>query len=409
MSILQVIKEALDSLLSNKMRSALTVLGIVIGVGSVIAMMAIGEGVQNSITGQISGIGTNLIYVMSGNSDQEVRNPKPLTMSDAAALADPLAAPSIARVAPTLTQNMEVSTALESSRVTIYGITPPYEAVSNRVIVEGEFITEEYVLGKSAVAVIGPDTAQNLFGRTVGIVGETIRIDRTPFRIIGVLEAKGSSGFGSQDDLILVPITTAQSRLMQRETRDSVDNIQVEAIDADSVTLASDEIAEILRTRHRTEVGVDDFTTFSQDSMLSVATTITGYLTIFLGGIAAISLLVGGIGIMNIMLVSVTERTKEIGLRKAIGAKRKDILVQFLTESVLLSLIGGIVGIILAWILSTAVALVSSAMGADIVPNITIGAVLMATIFSMAVGLIFGIYPANNAAKLQPVEALRHE
>ena len=409
MSILQVIKEALDSLLSNKMRSALTVLGIVIGVGSVIAMMAIGEGVQNSITGQISGIGTNLIYVMSGNSDQEVRNPKPLTMSDANALADPLAAPSIANVAPTLSENMEVSTSLESVRVSVQGVTPAYETVSNKAVVEGEFITDDYLLGKSAVAVIGPDTAENLFGRSVGVVGETIRIDRTPFKIIGVLEAKGSSGFGSQDDLILIPITTAQSRLMQRDTRDSVDNIQVQAVDAESVLLATEEISEILRTRHRTEVGVDDFTTFSQDSMLSVATTITGYLTIFLGGIAAISLLVGGIGIMNIMLVSVTERTKEIGLRKAIGAKRKDILIQFLTESVLLSLIGGIIGIILAWILSTAVALISSAMGAEIVPNITIGAILMATIFSMAVGLIFGIYPANNAAKLQPVEALRHE
>lgn len=409
MSVLQVIKEALDSLVSNKMRSGLTVLGIVIGVASVIAMMAVGSGVQDSITGQISGVGTNLIYVFEGNNDQEVRNPKPLTMTDADALADPLAAPAIANVAPTLSENMEVSTSLDSTRVSITGVTPVYATVANKGVVEGEFITEEYLLGKSAVAVIGPDTAQTLFGRTVGVVGETIRIDRTPFRIIGVLEAKGGSGFGSQDDLILVPITTAQSRLMQRNARDIVDTIQVQAVDAESVNLASDQISEILRTRHRTEVGVDDFTIFTMDSMLSVATTVTNYLTIFLGGIAAISLLVGGIGIMNIMLVSVTERTKEIGLRKAIGAKKQDILVQFLTESVLLSLIGGLVGVFLAWVLSTLVAVVSSAMGAAITPDITLSSVLMATIFSMAVGLIFGIYPANNAAKLQPVEALRHE
>lgn len=409
MSVLQVIKEALDSLVSNKMRSGLTVLGIVIGVASVIAMMAVGSGVQDSITGQISGVGTNLIYVFEGNNDQEVRNPKPLTMTDADALADPLAAPAIANVAPTLSENMEVSTSLDSTRVSITGVTPVYTTVANKGVVEGEFITEEYLLGKSAVAVIGPDTAQTLFGRTVGVVGETIRIDRTPFRIIGVLEAKGGSGFGSQDDLILVPITTAQSRLMQRNARDIVDTIQVQAVDAESVNLASDQISEILRTRHRTEVGVDDFTIFTMDSMLSVATTVTNYLTIFLGGIAAISLLVGGIGIMNIMLVSVTERTKEIGLRKAIGAKKQDILVQFLTESVLLSLIGGLVGVFLAWVLSTLVAVVSSAMGAAITPDITLSSVLMATIFSMAVGLIFGIYPANNAAKLQPVEALRHE
>jgi putative ABC transport system permease protein len=409
MSILQVIREALESLMGNKMRSALTVLGIVIGVASVIAMMAVGEGVQQSITGEISDIGTNLIFVLSGNDTAEIRNPKALTLDDAEAIADPLSAPSVALVAPVLQSSMEVSTAQDSMRVTITGVTTSYQEVANEVIVEGEWFSEDQVVAKSAVAVIGPDTAENLLGRTVGVVGESVRIDGTPFRIIGVLEAKGASGFSNQDDRILVPLTTAQVRLMQRSNHDSVDMIQAQAIDSDSVNRATEEISEILRTRHRTEVGLDDFTIFTQDSILDVATSVTNVITIFLGGVAAISLLVGGIGIMNIMLVSVTERTKEIGLRKAIGAKKRDILIQFLTESVLLSLFGGFVGIVLAWVLATILGMIFAASGTPIEPNITMSAILMATMVSSAVGLIFGIFPANNAANLQPVEALRHE
>lgn len=409
MNVLQIIFEALESLAANKMRSGLTVLGIVIGVAAVIAMMAIGEGVQNSITGEIEGIGTNLIYISSGNMQQEVRNPKPLTLSDAEAIADPLAAPSVAAVAPTLGGSLEVSTGKESSRTSVTGVTPVYASVANDTVTEGEFITEEYMLSRSAVAVIGVDTAENLFGQTIGVTGQTIRIDGTPFRVIGILAAKGGSGFGSQDNRVLVPLTTAQSRLYERDIHDSVDTIQAQAVDSDSVAAATEEISEILRTRHRTEVGIDDFTIFTQDSILSTVQSITGVLTLFLGGIAAISLLVGGIGIMNIMLVSVTERTREIGLRKAIGARKRDILVQFLTESVLLSLLGGFLGILLAWGISALVEAIATASGTPLEPNITLDAVLLATLFSMAVGLLFGIYPANRAASLQPVEALRYE
>jgi putative ABC transport system permease protein len=409
MSVIQTILEALESLAANKMRSGLTVLGIVIGVAAVIAMLAIGRGAQNSITGQINGIGTNLIFVMSGNRQQDVRNPKPLTLGDAQAIADPLAAPSVAAVAPSLSGNLDVAYEKESTSVSISAVTPDYAAVANDSVTEGEFITQDHMLGRSAVAVIGPETADTLFGRKDGVTGETIRIAGQPFRIVGVLKAKGGSGMGSQDNRVIVPLTTAQSRLFQRRNHDAVDIIEAQAVDSNSVTSATDEISQILRTRHRTSVGVDDFTVFTQQSILGAVQTITGVLTLFLGGVAAISLLVGGIGIMNIMLVSVTERTREIGLRKALGARKRDILVQFLTESILLSLVGGIVGIMLAWAISAIIGAIAKASGTDITPVIGIDAILLATIFSMAVGLLFGLYPANRAASLQPVEALRYE
>jgi len=408
MNLYQSFIEALESLVSNKMRTSLTVLGIVIGVAAVIAMLAVGTGTQSSITGQIEGIGTNVIFISSGG-DEDVRNPKPLTLNDAEALADPLAAPNVIAVAPILSGRSEVAYGGESSPVSISGITPDYKMVANETLTEGEFISETDILGQSSVAVIGPETAEKLFDRTDGITGETIRINGQPFRVIGVLESKGGSGFGSQDDRVLVPITTAQSRLTQRNPKNSVDSIQVQAFSSETVNIAAEEISEILRLRHRTEVGVDDFTIFTQQNILDIASTITGVFTIFLGGIAGISLLVGGIGIMNIMLVSVTERTREIGLRKALGARKRDILSQFLTESVVLSLLGGLMGIILAWILATAIGAVAAASGTPIDPEISLSSVLLATLFSMAVGLLFGLYPANRAASLQPVEALRFE
>ena len=409
MSLLQIIKEALESLTANKLRSGLTMLGIVIGVAAVIALLAIGDGVQNSVTDQIAGIGTNLIYIFSGNQQSDVRNVKPLTLSDADALADQLAAPSILAVAPLLSGSLEVSAGKEYTQVSITGITESYATVANDTVSEGEFITEDQVLTRSAVALIGTDTAEKLFGRSIGVTGETIRIDGTPFRVIGVLATKGGSSFGSQDNRILVPLTTAQKRLFHRDNPDSVDSIQVQAVNSTSVASAMDEISQILRIRHRIEADEDDFTLFSQDSILDIAESITGVLTIFLGAIAGISLLVGGIGIMNIMLVSVTERTREIGLRKAVGARKRDILVQFLTESILLSFLGGLIGILLAWGLTGLIGSIAAASGTPINPSITMSSVLLATLFSMAVGLIFGIYPANRAASLQPVEALRYE
>ncbi len=408
MNLSQAIIEALESLSGNKLRSGLTILGIVIGVAAVIAMLAAGTGAQNTITGSISGIGTNLLFVFKGNLTERVRNVQPLTRQDAAALMDEFLAPDVAGVAPVIQKSLVITYGGEQTTAQVNGVTPEYFTVRNYGITEGTYITNEQVLGQASVAMIGPQVADKLFGRSDGLVGETIRIEGQPFRIIGVLESKGGGSFGSQDNVVIVPFSTGQVRLIRR-SMDQVDVIYVQAINAEAVPKASQEVADILRTRHRTALGADDFTVFTQQDFLATAQTITGVLTIFLGGVAAISLLVGGIGIMNIMLVSVTERTREIGLRKALGARKKDIMIQFLTESALLSLFGGVIGIGLGWLIGYIVGRVAAASGTPFTPEVGLDAVLLATVFSTAVGLFFGIYPANRAANLEPVEALRHE
>jgi len=400
--------EASESLLANKLRSGLTVLGIIIGVAAVIAVLAIGNGTQESILGEIQGVGTNLLFVTQGGSE-DVSNPKPLTLLDAEALADPFSAPSIDGVAPVLNGRVELKFAGEIKSTTLVGVTPDYESVRNIGLSEGEFISETELSGRSAVVIIGTEVADELFGRKSGLVGEKVRIEGQPFRVIGVLEEKGGSAMGSEDDQILVPMTTAQTRLLQRATPNAVDVIYVQATNSESVPQASLEISQILSSRHRTMIGEEDFSVLSQQDFLDLASTITGVLTIFLGGIAAISLLVGGIGIMNIMMVSVVERTKEIGLRKALGARRIDILSQFLIESSLLSLLGGLIGILLGWALSMIVEQIAAGSGTPIVPIMSLNAVLLAVLFSTAIGIFFGLYPANRASMLEPVEALRYE
>ncbi|GAB4497824.1 MAG: ABC transporter permease [Anaerolineales bacterium] len=407
MNILPAIFEALESLAANKLRSALTILGIVIGVAAVIAMLSVGRGAEASITGSIEGIGTNLLFVIR-NRDENVRNPQPLTLADAEAIRDPFAAPHVIGVAPIISTNSKVSFGSESATTSVDGITPDYATVRNYKVTEGEFINEQHILGRASVALLGPDIAETLFGRREGLVGETFRIEGQPFRVLGILEAKGGSQFNNPDEGILIPLTSMQTRLANRGS-DRVDIILAQASSADDVSRATDEIAQILRARHRSAIGVDDFTILSQQDFLATASSITGILTVFLGGIAGISLLVGGIGIMNIMLVSVTERTREIGLRKALGARRSDILVQFLTESALLSMLGGIIGIGLGWALSVLVGRIAAANDAVLNPVLGVDVILLATLFSTAVGLFFGIYPANRAASLEPVEALRYE
>ena len=410
MNLSMILLESLETLGSNKLRSGLTVLGIVIGVAAVIAMLAVGNGATASITGSINQVGTNLLFVFRGaRNDPNIRNPRPLTLSDANALMDPFAAPHVQAVAPVNQGNGTAEFNGETKTTTIAGVTSSYQSVRNVSLLDGEFISDQNILGRASVAVIGVDVADALFGHRDGLIGETIRLNGQPFRIVGVLTPQGGSSFGSADNQVIVPLTTAQARLLRTNNPDAVEVIYVQATDFQSVPAASDEITQILRTRHRTDVGADDFTVFTQESILSTVQSVTGVLTIFLGGIAAISLLVGGIGIMNIMLVSVTERTREIGLRKALGARKRDILVQFLVESSMLSLIGGIVGILFGWLIAFVVGKVAVATGNNFTPIVGLDAVALATLFSAAVGLFFGIYPANRAANLQPVEALRYE
>ncbi len=404
----QLILEALESLNSNKLRSGLTILGIVIGVAAVIAMLAVGQGASNSITNQINSLGTNLLFVTRNFGQRNQTNPQPLTIADAQALADVSQAPDVAQVSPVVNGGVTLTAAGVTYSSEASGINLNYPTMRNYTLSDGAFFTQNQVTGRASVAIIGADVANNLFGTTTGLIGQTIRMNKQPFTVVGVLNSIGGGGFGSADNIFLIPFTTAQVRLNSRNPQ-QVDQILVQAVDANSVTAASDEITAILRARHHINTANNDFQVLSQASFVQSAQTITGTFTIFLGGVAGISLLVGGIGIMNIMLVSVTERTREIGLRKAIGARKRDILVQFLTESALLSLLGGLIGIGLGYIIAGTIGRIAAASGTTLTPSVGIDSVLMATIFSAAVGIFFGLYPANRAAGLEPVEALRYE
>jgi putative ABC transport system permease protein len=401
----QYFTQAFTSLLSNKLRSGLTILGIVIGVASVIAMMAVGRGAQASINTSIQSIGTNLLFITSGATG--VTRAQQLTLADANALNDPLNAPDILTVAPILQTRTFVSYSGATTDAAIVGTTAAYQTLQSLVLTEGAFITDENQTKRSAVAVLGSKVATDIFDATTGVVGKSIKIQGIPFKVIGVLESKGGSGLGTTDDNIIIPLTTAQAKLARRGASTAVDSIQVQATDSKTVEAAIAEITQILQTRH--EVTTDDFTITNQQDMLNTASSITGVLTMFLGGIGGISLLVGGIGVMNIMFVVVTERTREIGLRKALGARKIDILLQFLMESAVLSLIGGVVGVGLAWVISQVVAKIAANAGTAFTPVIGWDIVLLATLFSAAIGVFFGIYPSSRASNMEPVEALRAE
>jgi putative ABC transport system permease protein len=416
MKIQRVIRETFTSLSANKLRTGLTVLGIVIGVAAVIAMLSVGQGAQNSITSQINSIGTNVLYVSAGararfgaGNFNSVRNVRQLTMADAQALTDPFQTPSVKAVAPVIQGgNISASANGQTTTTTVYGVTTSYFSIRNEQVSEGAFFNDQQVNTHARVAVIGPDLATTLFGQTTNLTGQTIRINGQTFTIIGVLQSKGGSSLGSSDNQAIVPLTTARDRVVRR-TGTTVDGIYIQATSAQAVSEANTQVSNIMRLRHHVAVGKEDFSVLSQQDLLTTATSITGILTTFLGGIAAISLLVGGIGIMNIMLVSVVERTREIGLRKALGARNRDIMTQFLAESSFLSLLGGLIGILLGWLISLIIGQIASASGTSLNPAVSLNAVLLATIFSIAVGLFFGIYPARRAARLEPVEALRYE
>ena len=402
MSLWQSFLEAIGSLSANKTRSSLTMLGIVIGVGAVIALMGLGEGTQASITGEIESIGTNVLFVSSGG---EADNPEALTIRDAQVIADPSSAPSVKNVAPVLQGKVEVSIPGESTSTSLVAITPEYHLVQSADVAQGLPITDDQLENYASIVLLGTDVAEELFNRTTDLIGEKVRLNGQVFTVSGVLEEQGAAGFGSSgDNQVLVPLTTAQLRLLKRASSDEVDLIYVQTNNAEGVPAAEEEVAQILRSRHRSTLGEDDFEITSTQSIVDMAETITNTLTLFLGAIAGVSLLVGGIGIMNIMLVTVTERTKEIGLRKAMGARKRDVLSQFLVESSLLSLGGGLIGIMLGFGIAI---MVGRLISIDVV--ITVEVVLLATLFSAAIGLFFGLYPANRAASLEPVEALRSE
>lgn len=406
MRFLDILLEALQSITVNKMRSSLTILGIVIGVAAVIAMLGIGNGTKQSITDQIESLGTNLLFVNSGG---DADTPEPLTLRDAEALQDRSKAPSVSNVAPILQTQVTASVAGESTYTSLIGVTQAYFEVQNVKISEGSAILERHVTNYETVVILGSEVAEDLFNRTSDLVGDKVRLNGQVFTVIGVLESAGGTSFGSQDNRVLVPLSSAQVRLVSRSVPDEVSMIYVQAKDSESVETAMEEVARILRARHRRNLGTDDFEIRSTQSFLETASTITSIMTAFLGGIAGVSLLVGGIGIMNIMLVTVVERTREIGLRKAVGARRIDILIQFLLESLLLSLSGGVIGILLGYTISFLIGRLATMSGASINPVITLDSILMATLFSLAVGIFFGLYPANRAARLEPVEALRSE
>jgi putative ABC transport system permease protein len=414
MSFTQTLLISLQSLSGNKLRSALTVLGIVIGVAAVIAMLGIGRGAQASITSNITSIGTNLLFVRPGAAQQAggVKSAQgsgaSLTLDDANALQS---VPGVAAVAPEVDGRAQVIYQGVNTNTSLVGTTPDYAIARNAQVSQGDFISAAQVTGRSLVAVLGNTVAVDLFGDAGSAIGQTIRVGGVPVKVIGVLVAKGGSGFGNQDDEMIVPITTAQTRLVGAKRfggSTSVNTVNVQVASADQITAVSAAISDVLRQRHNVLAGAEDFTVQSQADILSTLTGVTNTLTLFLGGIAGISLVVGGIGVMNIMLVSVTERTREIGIRKAVGARKSDILTQFLVESAALSLLGGLLGIALGWGIATGLGRVQLG-GNSITPVVGLDSVLLATLFSAAIGLFFGIYPAMRAASLAPVEALRYE
>ena len=408
MNSLNFITDAFNSLNSNKLRTGLTMLGIIIGVAAVISMLAIGQGASASITESIQSLGTNLLYV---STDTSVSNYQFLTYRDAKAIQESLLATSIIAVAPSIQVNTSVSYSGVSISPTILGVTPEYALVRNENVLSGIFILENHLDNAETVAVIGADIVNDLFGSSIGVLGEKIRIGNTLYTIIGILESKGGTSIGSSDNQIFIPLTTAHKRLVAKsKVNDRVNLISISAVNPEVMGQAIEEITAILQSQHNIPfAGTLDFTVRSQEDMAEAATSITQILTIFLGGIGSISLLVGGIGIMNIMLVSVIERTKEIGLRKAVGARDSDIMLQFLIESLVIGLIGGVLGVLFGWGISSLIRGVAAFGNTTLNPVITPESILLATIFSFVIGLVFGLYPASRAAKLEPVEALRTE
>ena len=407
MRLVDVVEETASSVSSNKVRSALTILGIVVGIASVIVMVAIGQGAQASITNSINQAGSNLVMVMPGfgAGGGAVRGARgagtSLTEADAQAIASQVTG--VEGVSEERSTRQQVIAGANNTNTQVMGATPTYSAVHSIQIAEGQFISADNVASVSRVAVLGPTTRDDLFGaNATNVIGQRVRVNGIDFRVVGVTVAKGGSGFNNQDDVIYVPLTAAQ-QLLVGDTH--LSQISVQAADANQITAVEDQISTLLLTRHKiSNAAQADFNVLSQSDIAATASTITGTFTIVLASIAGISLLVGGIGIMNMMLTAVTERTREIGLRKAVGARRSDISVQFLAESVALTFLGGVIGVLLGIGVSAGL----SAF-AGITTQVSIPSVLLAAGVSIGIGVVFGYYPALRASGMNPVEALRYQ
>ena len=412
MRILRYFSVAFESILAHKLRASLTMLGIIIGVAAVLTTVGIGRGANASITDELSSQGTTLITVSPGAASSggfSGGSVSTLTLGDVAALEESSLHPHIANLAPVYSSSAQLVYGTTNTQNQVTGTTADFESVRKQTVATGRFLSQADTVDQNRVVVLGGTAATDLF-LNEDPVGKTVRINNEPFEVIGVLETSGSSGFGSTDTQAFVPISVAQGRLFNADRYRGeyvVSSISVEAVDEAGVTPAQAEIEETLRLRHGLAVDDDnDFTVTNQSSLLDAVNTITGVLTIFLGSIGGISLLVGGIGIMNIMLVSVTERTREIGLRKAIGAQDSDILLQFLIEALVLTALGGLIGIGFSYGIA---GIVGQIPNFDFQVLIQPDIILMALAVSTASGFVFGLYPAMRATRLDPIEALRYE